>query len=91
MFLYKKSPVGIELFSHVKTFFYSKQFAKLLTTWLKTIYSFDVNEFIFHCFYDDIYYTTTASDRLQNYARSLLLFWYMYWDAFEDHNLSEEG
>ena len=24
--------VGIELFSHVKTFFYSKQFAKLLTT-----------------------------------------------------------
>ena len=28
----KKNPVGIELFSHVKTFFYSKQFAKLLTT-----------------------------------------------------------
>ena len=38
MFVYKKNPVGIELFSHVKTFFYSKQFAKLLTTWLKTIY-----------------------------------------------------
>ena len=37
----KKNPVGIELFSHVKTFFYSKQFAKLLTTWLKTIYRFD--------------------------------------------------
>ena len=28
----KKNPEGIELFSHVKTFFYSKQFAKLLTT-----------------------------------------------------------
>ena len=28
----QKNPVGIELFSHVKTFFYSKQFAKLLTT-----------------------------------------------------------
>ena len=26
------NPVGIELFSHVKTFFYSKKFAKLLTT-----------------------------------------------------------
>ena len=34
----KKYPVGFELW-HVKTFFYSKQFAKLLTTWLKTIYS----------------------------------------------------
>ena len=33
----KKIPLGIELFSHVKPFFYSKQFAKLLTTWLKTI------------------------------------------------------
>ena len=32
MFVYKK------LFSHAKTFFYSKQFAKLLTTWLKTIF-----------------------------------------------------
>ena len=31
MFVYKKNPVGIELFSRVKTFFYSKQFAKLLT------------------------------------------------------------
>ena len=38
MFVYKKNPVGFELW-HVKTFFYSKQFAKLLTTWLKTIYS----------------------------------------------------
>ena len=47
IFIYKKMnrrpclctiPVGIELFSHVKTFFCSKQFAKLLTTWLKTIY-----------------------------------------------------
>ena len=28
----KNNPVGIDLFSHVKTFFYSKQFAKLLTT-----------------------------------------------------------
>ena len=26
MFVYQKNPVGIELFSHVKTFFYSKQF-----------------------------------------------------------------
>ena len=34
----QKNPVRIELFSHVKTFFYSKQFAKLLTTWLETIY-----------------------------------------------------
>ena len=31
MFEYKKNPLGFELFSHVKTFFYSKQFAKLLT------------------------------------------------------------
>ena len=47
IFIYKKMnrrpclctiPVGTELFSHVKTFFCSKQFAKLLTTWLKTIY-----------------------------------------------------
>ena len=38
MFVYQKNSVGIELFSHVKTFFYSKQFAKLLTTWPKTIY-----------------------------------------------------
>ena len=42
MFVYKKNPVGIELFSHVKTFFYSKQFAKLLTTWLKTMYRIHV-------------------------------------------------
>ena len=41
MFVYKKNPVRIELFSHVETSFYSKQFAKLLTTWLKTIYRFD--------------------------------------------------
>ena len=34
----QKNRVGIELFSLVKTFFYSKQFAKLLATWLKTIY-----------------------------------------------------
>ena len=39
MFVYKNNPVGIELFSHVKNFFFSKQFAKLLTTWLKTIYT----------------------------------------------------
>ena len=38
MFVYKKNSVGIELFSHVKSFFYSKQFAKLLTTLPKTIY-----------------------------------------------------
>ena len=38
MFAYKKNPVGLELYSHVTTFYYSKQFAKLLTTWLKTIY-----------------------------------------------------
>ena len=38
IFVYKKHRVGIELFSHVKAFFYSKQFAELLTTWLKTIY-----------------------------------------------------
>ena len=34
----QKISVGIELFSHVKTFFYSKQFVKLKTTWLKTDY-----------------------------------------------------
>ena len=39
MFVYKKNPAGIKLFSHVKTFFYSKQIAKLLTTCLKTIYT----------------------------------------------------
>ena len=39
MFVYKKNPVGIELFSRVQTLFYSKRFAKLLTTWLKTIYN----------------------------------------------------
>ena len=33
----RKNPLEIELFSHVKTFFYSKQCAKLLTTWLKAI------------------------------------------------------
>ena len=32
MFVYKKNPVGIELFSRVQTLFYSKRFAKLLTT-----------------------------------------------------------
>ena len=34
----RTNPVGIELFLYVKASFYSKQFAKLLTTWLKTIY-----------------------------------------------------
>ena len=36
----KKNPVGVKLFSHVQTFFHSKQFAKqlLLTTCLETIY-----------------------------------------------------
>ena len=34
----KKKLWELNSFSHVKTFFYSKQFAKLLTTWLKTIY-----------------------------------------------------
>ena len=41
MFVYQNYPVGIELFLHVKPFFYSnnyKQFAKLLTKWAKTIY-----------------------------------------------------
>ena len=38
MFVYQKNLVGNKLFSHVKTFFYSKQFAKLLTMRLKTIY-----------------------------------------------------
>ena len=38
MFVYKKNPVGFELYSHVKTFYYSQKFAKLLTTLLKTIY-----------------------------------------------------
>ena len=31
MFVYKKNPLGIELFPHVKTFFYSKQFADHVT------------------------------------------------------------
>ena len=44
----KKNPVGIELFSHVKTFFYSKQFAKLTTTCLKTIYSFSYTSGFLH-------------------------------------------
>ena len=35
----QKNPVGIVPFSLVKIFFYSKEFAKLLTTWLKTIYT----------------------------------------------------
>ena len=38
LFVYRKDPVRVELFSQVKTLFYSKQFANLLTTWLKTIY-----------------------------------------------------
>ena len=38
----QKNPVGIELFSHVKTFFYPNQFAKLLITWRKTIYTLDL-------------------------------------------------
>ena len=43
----KKNPVRSELFSHVKTFFYSKQFAMLLTTWLKTIYRKSSGLYIF--------------------------------------------
>ena len=38
MFVYKKNPVGLELYSHVTTFYYAKKNGKLLTTWLKTIY-----------------------------------------------------
>ena len=46
MFVYKKKFCAIELFSHVKTFFYSKQFVKLLTTRVKTIYR-EVSRFEF--------------------------------------------
>ena len=40
MLVYKKNPVKIlfKLFSHVKTFFYSKKFAQLLTRGVKTIF-----------------------------------------------------
>ena len=40
----QKNPVGIVLFSHFKIFFYSKEFAKLLTTWLKTIYNWGLKK-----------------------------------------------
>ena len=51
MFVYQKNPVAIELFSHVKTFFYSKLFGKLLTTWLKAInkHASCKNSYFFFC------------------------------------------
>ena len=45
----QKHSVGIKLFSPVKTFFYSKQFAKLLTTWLKTIYMKEWGFYLLKC------------------------------------------
>ena len=39
MFVYKKILWELNSFHMFKTFFYSKQFAKLLTTRLKTIYT----------------------------------------------------
>ena len=54
MFVYNKNPVGIELFSHIKTFFYSKQFAKLQTTWLKTIFYWE--SFNWRAFHHVVFY-----------------------------------
>ena len=36
--MYQDNPVGIELFSYVKTFFCSNELAWLLATWVKTLY-----------------------------------------------------
>jgi len=38
MLVFQTNPVGVELFSYVNTFFYSKKFAWLLATWVKTLY-----------------------------------------------------
>ena len=35
----KTNPVGVELFSYIKTFFCYNKFAWLLVTWVKTVYS----------------------------------------------------
>ena len=37
----KTNPVGVELFSYVKTFFCYNKFAWLLVTWVKTVYWMD--------------------------------------------------
>ena len=42
MLVSQTNPVGVELFSYVKTFFCSNQFAWLLVTWVKTLYTFQV-------------------------------------------------
>ena len=36
MFVSQTSPVGVELFSYVNTFFCSNKFAQMLATWVKT-------------------------------------------------------
>ena len=38
MLVYQDNPVWIELFSYVKTFFCSNELAKMLATWVKTLY-----------------------------------------------------
>ena len=38
MLAFRTNPVGVELFSYVKTFYCSIKFAYLLTTWVKTLY-----------------------------------------------------
>ena len=37
--LFKTNPVGVKLFSYVKTFFCSNKFVWLLATWVKTLYT----------------------------------------------------
>ena len=38
MLVYQDNTVGVELFSHVKTFFCLNKFAQMLVTWVKTLY-----------------------------------------------------
>jgi len=38
MLVSQTNPVGVELFSYVNTFFCSNKFARLLATWVKTLY-----------------------------------------------------
>ena len=38
MLVYQTSPVGVELFSYVNTFFCFRTFACVLATWVKTLY-----------------------------------------------------
>ena len=75
----QKNPVGIELFSHVKTFFYSKQCAKLQTTWLKTMYRFHVAVRLFI----NRSQMTSKCGRHKEVAHEPQAFWRLLWPITE--------